>query len=159
MERYTDIEALRARFPIPTANCKETMQPEFVEYVEGESLTYNYPVLEIYSNPRKSMQGGFIGAAFDNTFGGLVILSTGRYEIATVDLCVSYHCPIFENDVMMVRVNMKSLGKTIAYLTGEAFDSRGRLIASATTNIMLLEKENFHKKTIEENNQDESVKR
>lgn len=159
MARYTDWESLQARYhmPVEPANCKETMQPVFVEYVEGESLTYNFPVLEIYSNPRKSMQGGFIGAAFDNTFGGLIFLSTGRMEMASVDLCVNYHRPIFENDVMKVKVNLKSMGKTIAHLTGEAYDTRGRLIASATTNIMLLEKDKFHKKTVSSDKQCESL--
>jgi acyl-CoA thioesterase FadM len=65
--------------------------------------------------------------------------------MATIDMCINYHKPIFENDRLEVIVCLKSLGKTIASLTGEGFDKEKNLIATASTNIMLL---NSHKKKI-----------
>ncbi|NPV92676.1 MAG: PaaI family thioesterase [Firmicutes bacterium] len=146
MTKKLATELLREQFKNTRVNCWDLMKPELVEYVEGKSMTFRFPVLEIYSNPRKSMQGGFISAAFDNSYGPLASVVTGQLEMASVDLCVNYHRPIFENDTLTVKVYIKSKGKNILHLTGEAFDSKDRLIASSVTNIMLLEKEKFHKK-------------
>jgi len=143
MTRYTDIESIIKAGIIKendSPNCVKLMQRKLIEYNEGVSLTCVYPVLEIYSNPRKSMQGGFIGAAFDNAYGALVYLTTKKMDMATIDLNVSYHKPIYENDRLTVTVYLKALGKTIIHLTGEAFDGQGNLIASSTTNFFMLEK-------------------
>jgi uncharacterized protein (TIGR00369 family) len=143
LNKYTDFESMVADGilqPVASPNCVELMQREFIEYVVGESVTCAYPVLEIYSNPRKAMQGGFISAAFDNTFGALVYLVTQKIEMATIDLCVNYHKPIFENDKLEVVVYIKSLGKTIINLVGEAYDNEKNLIATATTNMIILDR-------------------
>lgn len=124
------------------SNCVEIMKQEVIEYIEGESLTCTYPVQEIFSNPRNSMQGGFISAAFDNCFGSLVYFTTGTLNFATVDMDVNYHRPIYINDTLTITVYLKSLGKTIIHLIGEAFDSDKRLIASGTTNIYLINNKN-----------------
>jgi acyl-coenzyme A thioesterase PaaI-like protein len=89
------------------------------------------------------MQGGFIAAAFDNAFGALVYLTTGQLDMASVDLHVNYQRPIFENDLLTVTVFQKSKGKTVVHASGEAYDQSGCLIATATTNIMLLDKKTF----------------
>jgi len=139
---YTDLEQMLADGIMeerPEPNCVKIMHREFVEYVVGKSVTCAFPVLEIYSNPRKSMQGGFIGAAFDNTFGTLVYLATKKMNMATIDMNVTYHKPIYENDRLIVTVYIRSLGKTIIHLVGEAYDTKGNLIASGTTNITLLD--------------------
>ncbi|WAK02114.1 PaaI family thioesterase [Methylobacter sp. YRD-M1] len=52
----------------------KAMEGEFLEYVEGQSLTVRFPVKESYSNPFGFMQGGMIMAAMDNTLGPLSLL-------------------------------------------------------------------------------------
>lgn len=143
MKRYTDIETIIAdglvkRSELVPPCCVTSMQQEFVEYVVGKSITYAYPVLENYANPRNAMQGGFIAAAFDNSFGALSFLVTGKMEIASIELSVSYHKPIYVNDLLTTTVYIKSSGKTILYLYGEAFDNQKNLIASSTTNVIIL---------------------
>ena len=143
MKVYTDLEQMLVDGIMeerPEPNCVKIMHREFVEYVVGKSVTCAFPVLDIYSNPRKSMQGGFIGAAFDNTFGTLVYLTTKSLSIATIDMNINYHKSIYENDRLIITVFLRSLGKTIIHLVGEAYDSKGNLIASATTNITILDK-------------------
>lgn len=149
MARYTSLEQLAQKYHFPNVKhpqCREVMQPEFVEYVEGESLTYRFPVLEMYANPRNSMQGGFIGAAFDNTFGGLVYLLTGMLEMASIDMYINYHRPIFIGDYLYIKVMLKSKGRTVVHMLGESYDGKQRLVATATTNIMLLGSQQFEKK-------------
>jgi acyl-coenzyme A thioesterase PaaI-like protein len=119
-------------------NCVTLMQQEFVEYVGGESLTHAYPVLEIFSNPKMGMQGGFISAAFDNTFGALVYMTISHLEIATMDLNVNFHKPIHVNDKLIVTAYVKYQGNTRIHLTGEAYDMEKNLIATATSNFYIL---------------------
>ncbi len=128
------------------ANCVATMQPEYVSYKPGESVTFKFPILEMFLNPRRSMQGGFVGAAFDNVFGILVLLETKRKEMATIDLSVNYIKPIFVGDELYITTYIKSKGNTICSLYGEAKNKEGKLIATSTTNIMLIQQDNFKKK-------------
>lgn len=145
MVRYTDLEALLRDGVVKKPetsppNCVEIMKREFVEYVVGESATCRYPVLAMYSNPRKAMQGGFISAAFDNTFGMLVYFVTQQIEMASLDLNIKYHRPIFENDILTIKVRLKSRGNAIIHLDGDAYDEAGRLIASGNTSIYMMQK-------------------
>ncbi len=145
MTRYTDLDAMLRdgvvrQIDFPPPSCVEIMKREFVEYVVGESATCRYPVFEMYSNPRKAMQGGFISAAFDNTFGMLVYFVTQQIEMASLDLNIKYHRPIFENDVLTVKVRLKSQGNAIIHLDGDAYDEAKRLIASGTTSIYMMQK-------------------
>ncbi|HKL09814.1 MAG TPA: PaaI family thioesterase [Clostridia bacterium] len=121
------------------APCMTNMKPVFKKYIHKELLTVSYPVLDSYLNPRKTMQGGFITAAFDNTFGALSYYSAGKKFMATIDINNRYHYPIFEGDELTVTVRMVSLGKTIVSMRGEAVNSEGRLIATAGTDVMIMD--------------------
>ena len=151
MARYTDWEAYAKEKklirPRVTTNCWSFMKPEFVEYVEGASLTMAFPVLEVYSNPRGTMQGGFMTAAFDNTFGSLLQMETRRRDMASIDIHINFQRPIFVGDVLLVRAYVKSIGQTLAHLYGEGTDrSQGRLIATAVSNLVLMGQEKFDRK-------------
>ncbi len=151
LARYTDWKAFEKERkliqPRVVPSCWSFMQPEFVEYVEGESLTIAFPVLEVYSNPRGSMQGGFMTAAFDNTFGSLLQMETHRRDMASIDIHMNFQRPIFVGDVLLVRACVKSIGQTLAHLYGEGVDkSQGRLIATAVSNLVLMGQEKFARK-------------
>lgn len=120
--------------------CLISMQPQFLEYRHQELLTMSFPVLPNYMNPRRTMQGGFIAAAFDNIFGALAHYSTGEKAMATIDLQTHFHAPIFEGDTLTMTAHVNSLGKSIVSLRGEAYDKNGRLIATATTDLFLLDR-------------------
>jgi len=129
-----------------SAKCLDLMDPEFVEYVLGESVTLAYPVKDNYLNLRKSMQGGLIAAAFDNAFGFAIYLATGQVKVVTIDLSISYQRPIFEKDKLTVRIHLKSMGQKIIHLIGEAFNEENKLIATASTNLMVLDSHAFFNK-------------
>ena len=52
-------------------NCFTAMKADVLHYESRMSLTVRFPVLEESLNPLRTMQGGFIVAAFDNVFGPL----------------------------------------------------------------------------------------
>ncbi len=141
MGKIINESPLQGRLKDVANPCAQLMQPKFIEYVENESITYEFPVLDIYLNPWKCMQGGLISAAFDNAFGALAILVTGKFTVTTIDLNLSYHRPIYADDTLTIKVYLKSKGKNILTMWGEAFDSGERLVATATSKLVILHKE------------------
>lgn len=119
--------------------CFLSMQGKMVEYVPDESLTVVFPVLESYANPAGSMQGGFITSAFDNVFGPF---SHAIMKSLTTTLYIhtSYHHPIFPGDELIVKASVRSAGKTVVHMYGEAHNRENRLIASALTDYIHFKK-------------------
>ena len=54
----------------------QEMEGEFIDYIEGKSLTVRFPVKKRYQNPFGAMQGGMIVAAIDCSYGPLAYLVT-----------------------------------------------------------------------------------
>lgn len=118
--------------------CSVLLDQKTLEYLPGQSLTVDYPVVEKFLNLAGSMQGGFIVAAFDNTFGQLCYLVTDKVPIATIDISTTFHRPILKDDTLKIIARVQSQGNTTISLIGEAFNREGKLIASAMTNYMIL---------------------
>jgi len=127
------------KIPRQLPGCITTMKPEVGEYIPGMSLTMSFPVQEIFLNPKRSMQGGFIAAAFDNTFGALLHQEIKKNNMASIDMHLNYHRPIFENDRLTITAYLKAKGSTIASLYAEGFNEEGKLVATATTNMIILD--------------------
>lgn len=118
--------------------CSVLLDQKTLEYVPGKTLVVDYPVAERFLNLAGSMQGGFIVAAFDNTFGQLSYLVTEKVPIATIDINTTFHRPIFKNDILKITARVQAKGKTTIHLVGEAVNKEGKLVASAATNYMIL---------------------
>ena len=115
------------------------MKPKFIECSVEGSVTFSFPVLEWELNGYGTMQGGFIVAAFDNAFGILGFYMTGGALFTTIDITTSYQRPVFMGDELTVRVYIKSLGKNIVHMNGEAYNKENKLVATSSTNIMKLQ--------------------
>ena len=62
------------------------MKCEIIEYdEENKSLTTKLPVLELWSNPYGTMQGGMIDAAIDNAVGPLSLLIAPMNMTRTIE--------------------------------------------------------------------------
>lgn len=68
------------------------------------------------------------------------MLSTQQTETVILDLNTNYIKPIFMEDKLILKAHIKSQGRTIVHLTGEAYNQKEQLIATATTSFMLLNK-------------------
>jgi len=105
-----------------------------LEYDERNmKLTCSFPVLSEQLNPAGQMQGGFIAAAFDNTFGPLSQLTAGL-GATTIDMRVDYHRPVKEGDVLLITARVVKKGRNILQMAAEGYDSQGRLVASSASN-------------------------
>ncbi|MCE9598960.1 MAG: PaaI family thioesterase [Spirochaetia bacterium] len=115
------------------------MEGKFEGYVTRKEITVSFPVLPRYCNPLGNMQGGFITAAFDNTFGPLSFVAA-RNPTTTIDLDTQYIRPIQPGDRLTVTAKVMLRGFSIIYMTAEAVNKAGKVIATATTNMLILKK-------------------
>lgn len=122
-------------------NCFSLMKGRIREYEPGKSLTVSFVVQEEYLNPALSMQGGFITGAFDNVFGPLCQLATGTMTATAIDINTSYHRPVFSGEEFTVCAKVKNLGRTKIHMLADAFDAKGKLIATATSTYLQLKKQ------------------
>lgn len=120
--------------------CYLNMRTRLVDFSPGYSITISIPVLELYSNPAGSMQGGFVSAAFDNAFGPLCILATGTQQTTAININTSYHRPIFPGDELIITATVKSKGRTMVHMLAEAYNQENKLIATANSQYLILER-------------------
>ncbi len=123
---------------LPSPDCFRTMEGCVEDYCPGTSLSVSFPVKESYLNPAKTMQGGFITAAFDNVFGPFCLLESGTPATTTIDINTTYHRPIMPGDTLRVTAFLKSKGKTKIHMIADAYNSEGKLVASATSTYIYL---------------------
>lgn len=116
--------------------CFRSMETEFLEYESRSMLKVQTPVHKKSLNPMQGMQGGFIAAAFDNTFGPLSYFAA-RNPCVTLDLHINYIRPIKEGDIIIVTARVVSRGQSSLHLSAEAVNSKGKLIATGTTNLIV----------------------
>jgi acyl-coenzyme A thioesterase PaaI-like protein len=116
-------------------NCFLSMKGEFLEYESRTSLTAAFPVLDDSLNPLRKMQGGFITAAFDNTFGPLSYLAA-RCPCITVDLHTQFIRSVSAGDTLTVTAKVVSRSAGMIYLSATAFDSNGKLVAMCAANMI-----------------------
>lgn len=107
------------------------MEAKFVDYESRRSLAVTFPVLEESLNPLHTMQGGFIVAAFDNVFGPLSYLAA-RVPCVTLNLNTQFIRPVALDDRITVRATVVSRNTQVLQMTGEAFNSRNKLVATAS---------------------------
>ena len=127
-------DEIRARLPPP---CLLDMQPEPVEYLDGERLVMRFPVLERYQNPFGYMQGGYVLAALDNTVGPFSFLIAP--PSVTQQITINYVRPVTPDQAHLVCVAtvLERTRKTL-YLTGRALGDDGRLFAIAQATCQIL---------------------
>ncbi len=119
--------AKESRIEIP-AKIFIDMEGEYIEYIEGKSLTVRFPVKERYQNPLGSMQGGMIVAAMDNALGSL------SYMVAppsvTTYINASYIRPVRESDKHIdVTATVVETTNNFLHMRAEVKNLDGELVA------------------------------
>lgn len=113
------------------------MNAEIVQYVKNKSITVSFPVLTKQTNPMGFMQGGYIAAAFDNAFGPLSYL-VAKKPTTTIDMNIQYIRGVTNNQTVQVIASIEARGFSTIHMIGEMKTSRGKILATATTNLLIL---------------------
>ena len=89
-------------------------------------------------NPQGSMHGGLLCAAFDNAFGMITHYFAEDNFITTVDLATRFLKPIPMGSELTITVKVRSNGRTLVSLTGEAYVNQELLAATSSSTFMIL---------------------
>lgn len=109
----------------------------------GKSLTARFRFNQQFTNPVKMFQGGMICAAFDEVFGPLTYMVSGR-PATTLEMSTTYVRPFTEkDDAITIHAELVSQSKSLIFLRGEAKTEAGKLVASATTHSLVMSDENI----------------
>jgi uncharacterized protein (TIGR00369 family) len=120
-------------------NCFRAMRGEFLDYQPRQMLKARFPVLEESLNPVRKMQGGYITAAFDNTFGPLSYVAA-RCICSTIDIQTQFIRPVDESDSLTITARVVSRGSATMHLSGEAVNDKGKLVATCFANMVVQRK-------------------
>ena len=118
--------------------CHEYLEGEFVEYVEGQSITMKFPIYEKYNNPAGVILGGFMPLFFDATMGPLSYLLAQR-PVTTLDINTTFLRPIMASQkYVTVSASLVNLSKSYLFLEGKAFNPENKLVATSTSRLKIL---------------------
>jgi uncharacterized protein (TIGR00369 family) len=105
---------------------------------EAGTIEVGFTAGEMFVNPTGAVQGGFVAAMLDDTMGPAVFaMGKGEIFAPTLDLHVSFLKPARPGG-FVGRGRVVSLGKSVAFLEGELFDSHGELVARSTATARVL---------------------
>jgi uncharacterized protein (TIGR00369 family) len=92
-----------------------------------------------FCNPAGSVQGGILSAMLDETMGPAVFVMTeGKLYTATITMTVNFLAPAKPGPIV-AEATVTQLGKTIAFVEGKLMAEDGRVLATATTCLRLIE--------------------
>lgn len=105
------------------------MEGEFIDLVEGISLTARFPNKNCYMNPMGYMQGGIITAAIDNTVSPLSFMLGSPNVTQTIS--TTFKRPVKKTDrFIIVEASMIEKTETHIVMQAEVKNDSGKLMAN-----------------------------
>ncbi|HKO88076.1 MAG TPA: PaaI family thioesterase [Burkholderiales bacterium] len=118
----------------------DTLDFDLVEVDNGRAVFESTPGRHVL-NPLGTVHGGYAATLLDSACGCAALSTLGTdHTYTTVELKVSYHRPItVESGKLRTEGKIVSLGRRVAFTEARIVDSNGRLYASATSTLLILE--------------------
>lgn len=121
------------RGELPPPNIGKTLNMEFVDIdTEQQSIKTRFTISEEFTNPAGNVQGGIIAAMLDDTMGPALaaVMEPGKFS-PTLNLNVSFIKGALPG-TFIGHGRVVNKGRSICYLSGELYDDKNKLIATAT---------------------------
>lgn len=136
LEQLQALLASGTRVPIG-----ETMQFEPVLFEEGRAVFRGVPGLHVY-NPIGSVHGGYAATLLDSVCGCAVHSKLSASQgYTTLELKVAYHRGMnADTGPVTAEGTVVSIGRRAAFAQGTLKDAQGRLLASATSTLLVMDK-------------------
>lgn len=134
LQEFKKTAGMGMPFPPP---CFISMEGKFLEYESRKRLKVSFPVSAESLNPQGKMQGGFLTAAFDNVFGPLSYLAA-RNPCVTLDIHTQFFRGLEAGETLTIVAQIVARGSSSIYMTGEAFNSANKLVATSNTNLLIV---------------------
>ncbi|MEC5384309.1 PaaI family thioesterase [Uliginosibacterium sp. H3] len=118
----------------------DTLDFNLVEVEEGRAVFEATPGRHAY-NPLGSVHGGYAATLLDSACGCAVhsCLKAGQ-AYTTLELKIAYHRAMtVETGVVRAEARVITIGKRVAFTEGKLTDAEGKVYASATSTLILME--------------------
>ena len=118
----------------------ESLDFDLAEVEAGRAVFEGTPGLHAY-NPIGAVHGGYAATLLDSACGCAVHSSLNATQAyTTLELKVAYHKAITQKTgVVRAEGRVVSIGRRVAYAEAKLTDSDGRLYASATSTLLVIE--------------------
>ncbi len=121
-----------------------TLGTTYVDIDFGKMLTARFKFDSRFMNPIGTFHGGFLSAAFDDTFGPLSYMAASR-PVVTLELSTTFIRPFTAKDEYIdIRAELVSKSKSLLVMRAEAKTKEGKLIATSTTHSLILSDEQLN---------------
>ena len=107
-----------------------TLEGKIIAYAHKRRITALFPIYDDYCNPTGSVQGGYIAAFFDNTFGPLSYLVALK-PVVTLNMYISFLRPLVPPGSVRVEAVLVSRGGVHMSMRAQASDDRNKIVATA----------------------------
>jgi uncharacterized protein (TIGR00369 family) len=115
-----------------------TFGTRYTEIDLGKSLSAEIKFNEMFCNPLGIFQGGILCGVFDEVYGPLTYMASGR-PVVTIEMSTTFLRPFTKNDeVVSVRAELVAKTKTLLVLKAEARNKDGKLIAISSNHSQIL---------------------
>jgi len=109
-----------------------------LSFDSGRSIVLAFPVREDQANPIGTLQGGILCSFFDDAFGTLSFASL-RKPCVSIDMTVNFIRPARPGEYVKIRAEFKAKSRKLLQIYAEAHNSKDKLLATATSNLMVYE--------------------
>lgn len=112
-----------------------------VEVAEGRAVFEGTPGTHAY-NPMGIVHGGYFATLLDSACGCAVHTKLNAQQAyTTLELKVAFHKPMnAQTGVVRAEGKVLTFGRRVAYSEAKLIDASGRLLASATSTLLVMEK-------------------
>ncbi|GAB16855.1 hypothetical protein GOEFS_015_00520 [Gordonia effusa NBRC 100432] len=124
----------------PSSGAAQTLQYRTVDAGPGWAIVEMEPRADLHGNIGGNVQGGVIAAAIDSALGSAVrTVTDDGQNFVTLDLSCRYIRAIKPGTgTVSIRAEVEHAGRTTATVRAQVHDGGGRLVASATSTLLLL---------------------
>jgi len=125
----------------------ETLKINLVEVEKGRAVFEGTPGAHVH-NPVGIVHGGYAATLLDSAMGCAVhsYLKAG-WSYTTLELKVAYQRALTSAaGRVLAEAKVVSMGKRVAFAEGRVTDARGRLYATATSTLLILERDSERRK-------------
>lgn len=123
----------------------EALKFRLIEVEEGRAVFVGQPGPHVY-NPIGSVHGGYAATLLDSALGCAVHSRLSANQVhTTLELKIAYHRGMTaETGEVRAEGTVLSMGRRVAFAEGRLIDTKGRLLASATSTLLVIERPQPH---------------
>jgi len=136
-EMAEKFSALGVSLVLPPPSSK-TLGTFYTEIDFGKMLAAEFKYDIHFTNPLRTVQGGFLCAAFDDVYGPLTYMAA-LTPVVTIEMSTTFIRPFTaETELIRIKAEVVSKSKSLLILKAEAHSKDGKLIATSTNHSLIV---------------------